>query len=155
MGEGERAADLHAELERPPHGQGALALHDLLEVLALDVLEDDVLALAVLAAVDHGDDARVRELRDRAGLAAEALDRVRVAPVDVVQDLQRHLALEQAVVRPVDARHAARADELLELVAAGHEFPDHRAGGYRRKARKEDGPRFPGGRPTSGFRADD
>ena len=67
-------------------------------------------------AVDHRDDVRVRERGDRARLAAEALDVVGVGEILLVEDLQRDLAVEQAVVRPEDARHAAGADELLELV---------------------------------------
>ena len=49
----------------------------------------------MLAAVDHRDDVRVRELRDRARLAAEALDVLVVVAVVLVQDLQRDVPLEQ------------------------------------------------------------
>ena len=41
--ERERAADLEAELEHTPHGQRAAALDELLQVLAVDELEDDEL----------------------------------------------------------------------------------------------------------------
>ena len=56
----------------------------------------------------------MRERRDGPRLAAEPLDVLGVGGVLLVQDLQRDLAAEQAVVRPIDARHAAAADELLE-----------------------------------------
>ena len=68
----------------------------------------------------------MRELRDRARLAPEALDVLRVVAVVGVQHLQRDVPLEQLVVRLVDARHAARADELEHLVALGDHVTDHR-----------------------------
>ena len=74
MGEGERTADLDSELEGVADGQAAPARDQLLQVLAVDELENDELAPAGLAAVDDGDDVRVRELRDGARLAAKALD---------------------------------------------------------------------------------
>ena len=82
------------------------------EVLAVDELEDDVLPAALLAPVDHRHDARVLELRHGAGFALEALDEVVVFVVLLVQDLQRHVALEERVVSPVDAGHAAVADDF-------------------------------------------
>jgi len=60
---------------------------------------------------------RVRERRDSARLAPKALDVLLVVGVLLVEDLQGDLALEQPVVGPVDARHAAGPHELLELVA--------------------------------------
>ena len=63
-----------AEPHRVLLGQRPLALDERLQVLAGDVLEDDELAIVLLAAVDHRDDVRMRELRDRARLATEALD---------------------------------------------------------------------------------
>jgi hypothetical protein len=109
--------DLPAELEHLADAERAAADEQLVQVLALDVLEDDERLAAVVAAIDHGHDARVRELGDRARLAAEALDVVVVVRVLIVQDLQRDDALERAVARSVDARHPAGADHLLELVA--------------------------------------
>src|SRR5581483_11138902 len=109
------------------------ALEQLLEVLAVDVLEDDVLPAAVLAAVDHGHDVRVRELGDGARLPPEALDVLVVVDVVGVEDLQRDPPLEQAVEGAVDPRHAAGADELLELVALGDYLTRHdlgRGGGW-------------------------
>ena len=117
-------------------GSGACALDERLQVLAVDVLEDDELAAVLLAAVDHRDDVRMRELGDRARLAAEALDVLVVVGELLVQHLQRDVALEQPVVRPVDARHAAGADELLELVALRDQLPDHNAQLCPRSARR-------------------
>ena len=74
----ERARDLDRVGHRLGDRQAAAAADALLERLALDVLEDDVGAAVVLARVDHADDVRVRELGDRARLAAEALELVGV-----------------------------------------------------------------------------
>ena len=95
--ERERAADLQAELEGTSHRQRPAALDELLQVLALDELEDNELLPILLAAVDHCDDVRVRELRGRAGLAPETADVLLVFAVALVEDLQRDVALEQRV----------------------------------------------------------
>ncbi len=117
--------DLDRERERPIDRQRPVGRDQTLEGLAADVLEDDELALIVLAAVDHRHDVGVREHRRRARFAAEALDVLRVLLVVVVQHLQRDRAVEKPVVRPVDARHRAGADELFELVAVREHLPDH------------------------------
>ena len=122
MRERERVGARGRELERATHRQRPGPADELLQVLAGDVLEDDVLAAGVLATVDHGDDVRVRQLRDRPRLAPEPLDGLVVAGVVRVQQLERHVAVEQAVACPVDGRHSTAADELLQLVAVG----DHR-----------------------------
>ena len=125
VGERERTGDVDGDLERLAHLETSFADDELLEVLAVDVLEDDVLAAFFLAPVDHRDDARVLELRHGARLALEALDEVVVFVVLLVQDLQRHVALEERVVSPVDAGHAAVADDLLQLVSSCDRLSDH------------------------------
>ena len=79
--------------------------------------------------------------RDRPRLAPEALDVVVVGGVVLVQDLERDIALEQPVVRAVDAGHAARADELLELVPPAITSPTIIAGIFPapRRLRAQDG----------------
>ena len=67
----------------------------------------------------------MRKLRDGAGLAAEALDVIAVLAELLVQHLERNVPLEQAVVRPVDTRHPARADDFFELVAFRDQLADH------------------------------
>ena len=129
--ERERVGDRERELDRPPRGERAAPLDELLEILAVDVLEDDELLPIVLAAVDHRDDVRVGELRDGAGFVAEALDVLLVVGVVRVQHLERDVPLEQLVARPIDGRHAARPDELLELVALGDHLTRHGAGSGR------------------------
>ena len=100
--ERECSTDLEPELEHAPDGERPAALDELLQVLAVDELEDDELLAVLLAAVDHGDDVRMRELCDRARLAPEALDVLRVAAVLLVQDLQCDIPLEQRVERAVE-----------------------------------------------------
>ena len=127
--EREPARDLRARARAPrATGSAALAHDELLQVLAADELEDDVLPAVLLAPVDHGDDVRVRELRDRARLTTEPLDLVRVVRVALVEHLDGHVALEHAVVGPVDARHAPAPEDALESVAAGNGLADIHTG---------------------------
>ena len=116
--ERQAVCDLDHQLERLLDRQRPVPLDQPLQVLALDVLEDDELPALMLAAVDHRDDVRMRERGDGPRLAAEPLDLRLVRAVVLVQHLQRDLAGEQPVVRPVDARHSSGPDELLELVSA-------------------------------------
>ena len=122
-----RAADVDPQLERGANGQPPLTLDQLLQVLAVDVLEDDELATVGLPAVDDGDDVRMLDSRGNTRLTPEAIDVIRVALVMLVEDLDRNRALQQAVTRAIDTGHAALADELLELVSARDQLADHRA----------------------------
>ena len=76
VGGAERAGDLDRVGQRLVDRQPAEPPDAVLERLALDVLEDDVGPVVVLARVDHADDVRVRELRDGARLASEAFELV-------------------------------------------------------------------------------
>ena len=60
-----------------------------------------------------------------AARAWQRFDVVVVARVLLVEDLDRDGSLEQPVVRPEDVRHAAGADELLQLVAARDDLTHH------------------------------
>ena len=117
----ERARDLDRVGDRLGDRQARVAADALLERLALDVLEDDVrrrmVRVALLAGVDDADDVRVVELRDRARLAAEALELVGVAGDLAVHELDRDLALEHRVEGAVHRRHAADPDLCVEAVA--------------------------------------
>ena len=126
--EREAARDLDRELERTVDGQRAVSDDHLLQVVAGDVLEDDVGAAVGLAAVDHGDDVRVREPGDELCLAGEAVDDVLVRRQPLVEHLERDGSLEHAIVGPEDARHASGADELLELVAIRDDVAGHHVG---------------------------
>src|SRR5205807_3398655 len=107
--EGEPVSDDNRKLDRAPPGQRAGADDQLLEVLAVDELEDDVLAPVVLAAVDDGDDVRVRKLRDRARLVAKPRDVLLVLREALVEDFDRDAPLELRVVGAEHRRHAAAA----------------------------------------------
>jgi hypothetical protein len=114
MGPLQRAPDLDRVRHRLDDRQRAHALDALLQRLALDVLEDDEGVVVVGAEVDHRDDVRMRQPRDGARLATEALELVGVARDLAVHQLDRDPALERLVERAIDGRHAARADLLLE-----------------------------------------
>ena len=126
VGEREPAGDLDRELERALHRQGADTADELLQILAGDELEDDERQAVMVSTVDHGDDVLVREAGDELRLAPEPVDDVLLGQQPLVEDLQRDVALEHAVVRAVHARHAAGPDELTQLVpirddVAGHQ----------------------------------
>ena len=125
VGESQRAGDLDRDLERLAHLQPTSSHDELLEILALDVLEDDVLASGLLAAVDDRDDVRMLQLCDQTGFPFESFDEVVVLVVLLVEDLQGDVALEERVVGPVDARHPAVADQFLQLVSLRDPLPDH------------------------------
>ena len=71
----------------------------------------------MLAPVEDVDDVRMVEVGGRLRLAAEALDEVGVDGELGEEHLDRHLAVEQAVVAQEDVGHAAAADALEQLVA--------------------------------------
>ena len=127
----ERAGDLDRVGERLVDRQPAEPPDAVLERLALDVLEDDVGPVLVLAGVDHADDVRVRELRDRARLAPEALQLVGVGRHLAVQQLDRHPPLEVDVEGPIDRRHPSGADLGVEPVPAAQLHAHERAHGRR------------------------
>ncbi len=132
MGEGESVGDRERELDCPTRGKGPGPFDELLEILAVDVLEDDELLATVLAAVDHGDDVRVGQLRDGAGFVPEPLDVLLVVGVVGVQHLERDVSLEELVAGPIHGRHPTCPHELLELVAPGDHLTGHGAGSGRR-----------------------
>ena len=64
----------------------------------------------LLAGVDHGYDVGVAELRDRARLAAEALELIGVSGDLAVHQLDRDRPLEHHVEGAVDGGHATAPD---------------------------------------------
>jgi hypothetical protein len=60
----------------------------------------------------------VDQLRDGERLAAEAGDEALVVGEVLGEDLHRDRALEDAVRGPVDGRHPARAEPVVQFVAA-------------------------------------
>ena len=122
----QRPADLDGVGHRLGHRQPPIAPDAVLERLALHELEHDVGSAVVLPGVDHRDHVGVVQLGHGARLAPEALELVRVARDVPVHQLDGHPALERGVEGAVHARHAARPDLLVELVAIGYVRAGHR-----------------------------
>jgi len=70
-------------------------------------------------------DVRMIERRGRASFALETLQRLRVRCEFVREELQRHLAAEPDVLRPVDHAHSALADYSQDAVM-GNSLAYHR-----------------------------
>ena len=84
----------------------------------LDQLEDQHRRAArVLQAIDRPD-VRVIEGRQHLRLPPEARQALGIRAVELGQDLQRDVAVELGVARPIDLAHAARAEGRLDLVGA-------------------------------------
>jgi len=79
--EREAVGDRDRELDGTPHRERPASADELLQVLPVDELEDDELVAVGLAAVDHRDDVRMRELRHGARLSPEPLDVLLVVAV--------------------------------------------------------------------------
>jgi hypothetical protein len=109
---GHRDSDAHRLLE-----SGASLQQPLAQVLALEVFESHVGPSEMLADGVHRDDVRVAELRGRAHLEHEPLNRVRTDNVGP-HDLQRHPTAEIDGPSQVHFAHPALGQELqhLELV---------------------------------------
>src|SRR5215207_4764350 len=118
VGEAGRLEDLGPDVDHPLLGQRRLRGHDVLERLAREVLHRDVVRALVLPAIEDAYHVGVVEARGRLGLAAEALDELLVLGEAPVQDLDRHLAAEVAVLGAVHVRHAAGPDAPQDAVAA-------------------------------------
>ena len=94
------------------------ALQPLGEVFALDELHDEGAdAARLLEAVDRGD-VGVLQLGEELRLALEAGEALGVGGERLGQDLDRDLALQLRVGRPVDDPHAALAERGGDLVRA-------------------------------------
>ena len=117
VGEAEGGGDLAGDLGRLLRREVAVGAQDVGERAPVDVLHGDEVGRGVLAPVEHVDDVRVVEVGGRLGLAAEALDEVGVDGELGEQHLDRHLAIEQAVVAEEHVGHPAAPDALQQLVA--------------------------------------
>ena len=112
-----RARDLLDDPGRLPRVQRALVVDHRPQVGAADVVHRDVhLAVLVAGAVDHHD-VRVADRGGQAPLAPEAGAEVLVPGQLRGDDLDRHLAVQVEVDRPVDDAHPAPPDDLLYAVS--------------------------------------
>ena len=125
---GEAVRDLQRGRERLVRGQPAALADHLAQVDALHVLHRDVAQALVLAVLVDAADVPVADAAGELDLRLEAPRDLRVARHLGPQHLDRHLLVEQPVVRAVDDAHAALAELRLDLVAAG----DHGAEAQRR-----------------------
>ena len=91
------------------HRQRAVALDDLVQVLALHVLHDQHQQVADLVGVEGPDDVLVPEPARRPHLVEEAVQRLGPAGQVFIDDLDGHLRAHHAVLGEVDGAHAASA----------------------------------------------
>ena len=122
-------ANLHGNVHGACHGKGAFTSDDGFQVTALDVFHDDVLPVAVVAQVIHGDDVGMAEVGRRLRLAHKALLEGGVLGKTFAQDFYGHDAVEHGVLRFVDQRHPARRDLREQFVAIVEQlaFQRHRS----------------------------
>ena len=107
--------DLTAELGRLPRSDRTL-VEPFAERLALEQLRDDERGAVHGPEVVDLEDVRVRERRDRLGLALEPREVHRVVRHLARKDLDGDLAVELGIDRPPDLSHAALTDLLDDAV---------------------------------------
>src|SRR4030095_12580235 len=90
----------------------------LLQRLALEVLHHEKRGPDALADIVERADVRMRELRDRAGLAVKALAKLGIGRQTRWQDLDGDGTIQTRVARFVDFAHPARADGSDDFVGA-------------------------------------
>ena len=84
--------------------------------------------MSVDALVVHGDQARILQPCDGAGLALEPGQELAVARVPGIHDLQRHRPIQPEVQSAVHARHPAGGDQGVDPVAPVQHCPHERVG---------------------------
>src|SRR5262249_30560156 len=100
------------------------AAHDVPQIGPIHKLHDEVVELAAgalrsclarFAEIEDADDVRMVELRERAGLAREALGERGIAASGGRQYLERYRAIESLLPRSVHRAHPALPDQLNNL----------------------------------------
>ena len=112
----QRAGELRHDRHGDVGGQAALAADHRLEVAAGDVTHRDVAHAVDLAGVVNRHDVRVLEARGQRRLAQEPLADHGVGRQVGGEHLERDVALEAELCRPVDGAGAAPSDRGLEPV---------------------------------------
>ena len=110
----------HLAYRDPASGQ------PLAQRLAFEELRDDVRRAVVFAEVVDREDAGMVQRRRRARLLLEPAQPVGVLRERRRQHLDRHLAVQPRVPRPIDLPHPARAERRQDLVGA------HKSSGRKR-----------------------
>ena len=116
MGAVERVADLDGQRQRVIDGKARRSVQPIRERLAFEMLEDQVVELAVAADVVDRADVRVVQRGDRPRLVLEAQPRFRVGRERAGQHLDGDRAIEPGVARAVDLAHSARAERGDDFV---------------------------------------
>src|SRR3954469_2544873 len=130
MGGGHAERDLVGDAEHLGHGRRP-GVATLSQGLALDVLHDQVVVVALVEHVVDPHDRRVVEPGGDPRLAAEPLAALRSLGV-VVQALDRDQAIEAVVVRQHDLAHAARAQSPDDAIRSDPPGVRHRGADYAR-----------------------
>ncbi len=145
----ERGEDRPGHLERPLHGEPALPLQPLVEVLPLEELHDHEGLLLVDACVEDLRDGGVVDLGRGHRLPKEALDEVGAHPEALDHHLEGHLLSQDAVGRHVDPPHSALPEQPFDAVFVRDQVPRRERHETRvahalssRRARRPRQPRF-------------
>jgi hypothetical protein len=123
---GQTARDLHRDFEGFPDGERAPG-DCLSKRLALEkLLNEEIPARDLLERMDDRD-VRVADRCQELRFPFEALSSLLVFEEFFRQDLQRHLAIEPRIARPINLAHAPRAEGGENFVGAQpHEISAHR-----------------------------
>ena len=114
---GECLCDLSCDPQGLADGKMAFLADAILEGTARHVFHDDVMVAIGHADIVDIDDIRMRKTCCRLGFTLEFIDEFLVLLECLMQDLDGHRPVEQAILCPVDIGHAASADQLLEFIA--------------------------------------
>ena len=114
----EPASDLNRERQRLLDRQHGRPIETLLQRLAFEVLEHEIVGVAVAADVVDRADVGVVERRDRAGFLLEARPRLVVLGETGRHDLDGDGPIESRVARAIHLAHRAGARPGDDLVAA-------------------------------------
>jgi hypothetical protein len=114
----EGITDLNGDRHRLVHRQHRRSLQTRRQCLALQVLQHDVVELAVAADVVNRTDVRIVERRNRPRLLLETLTRLRIRGERPGQDLDGDCAIEPCIARPIHLAHATFADGTDDFIGA-------------------------------------
>ena len=123
----ERLGDLARQRQRPFDRQRPLALQQRFEIFPLDELHRDELEVARLAEVVDAQDVLVGDAAGQQDLALEPFEDLGARRHVGADHLQGDVALQLAVVGPVDGPHAALAQDGGDLVACAQPRPGGQA----------------------------
>ncbi len=113
MGIAHARACLDHERDALFDGESTALADELFQVLAGDLLHDDVDQIVGDAKIMHGDDVGMRKIRCRPRLEQELFLKVIVRGIFLAQDFDGDGTVEHDIARKVDVRHAACAKRLL------------------------------------------